>query len=240
MYTYAKVDHPSVVIEKEVSQYEVNVGQQFTWYVSVTNNGDIDLKNVVVSDKAPEGTEFISSATIEGVNIDVNAKAFKATIANLKVGQKVTFSIQAKLTTYKNADIVNTACVNAPEVNPSQPTKEDDCDDAKIKPVEKCSVPGKENLDKNDPNCKEMCTIKGKENLAKNDPNCKDQNCIEVNGKMVSTVGKDGCENPESPTKTATPNATPSTGLEAVTAVGATLSLSAAAYAGTIHLRKRR
>ena len=235
-----KVDHPSVVIEKEVSQYEVNVGQQFTWYVSVTNNGDIDLKNVVVNDEAPEGTEFISSATIEGVNIDVNAKAFKATIANLKVGQKVTFSIQAKLTTYKNADIVNTACVNAPEVNPSQPTKEDDCDDAKIKPVEKCSVPGKENLDKNDPNCKEMCTIKGKENLAKNDPNCKDQNCIEVNGKMVSTVGKDGCENPESPTKiNNTPATTPNTGLEIAASV-LTVGASAAAFSITKVISKRK
>jgi uncharacterized repeat protein (TIGR01451 family) len=214
-----KVDHPSVVIEKEVSKYEVNVGQEFNWYIKVTNNGDIDLKNVVVNDKAPEGTQFISSDSIEGVKIDVNAKSFMATIANLKVGQKVSFSIKAKLTTYKSGDVVNTACVNAPEVNPNEPSKEDACDDAKIKPVEKCTVPGKENLDKNDSNCKEMCTIKGKENLAKNDAGCKDVEPII--------------------TKAVTPSATPNTGIEAMTAIGATISLSAAAYVGTIRFRKR-
>jgi uncharacterized repeat protein (TIGR01451 family) len=233
------VKNPSVIIEKEVSKYEVNVGEEFTWYISVTNNGDVDLKDVVVSDEAPANTEFISSAAVDGITVDVNAKEFKATIAELKVGQKVTFGVQAKLTGYQNSDIVNTACVNAPEVNPNEPNKEDDCDDAKIKPVEKCTIPGKEDLDKNDSNCKEMCTIDGKENLAKDDANCKDENCIEINGKVVSTVGKDGCEETETPTKIATPNATPNTGLEAVAATGATISLSAAAYAGTIHLRKR-
>ncbi|MFZ1522995.1 MAG: hypothetical protein WAS94_03165, partial [Candidatus Saccharimonadales bacterium] len=104
----------------------------------------------------------------------------------------------------------------------------------------KCSVPGKENLDKNDPNCKEMCTIKGKENLAKNDPNCKDQNCIEVNGKMVSTVGKDGCENPESPTKiNNTPATTPNTGLEIAASV-LTVGASAAAFSITKVISKRK
>jgi uncharacterized repeat protein (TIGR01451 family) len=233
------VKNPSVIIEKEVSKYEVNVGEEFTWYISVTNNGDVDLKDVVVSDEAPVNTEFLSSAAVDGITVDVNAKEFKATIAELKVGQKVTFGVQAKLTSYQNSDIVNTACVNAPEVNPNEPGQEDDCDDAKIKPVEKCTIPGKEDLDKNDSNCKEMCTIDGKENLAKDNADCKDENCIEVNGKVVSTVGKDGCEETEAPTKIATPNATPNTGLEAVAAI-ATVGASAGAFSITKRVQRKR
>ncbi len=49
--------------------------------------------------------------------------------------------------------------------------------DPNCKVDEKCVVPGKENLPKNDPACKkdeEKCTIAGKTHLPKNDPNCKE------------------------------------------------------------------
>ena len=45
-------------------------------------------------------------------------------------------------------------------------------DDPNCKNDDKCAVPGKESLKPNDPNCFEPCEIKGKENLKKNDPNC--------------------------------------------------------------------
>ena len=233
------VKHPSVIIEKEVSDYQVTVGGQFTWFITATNNGDVDLKNVVVSDQAPANTEFLRAAELAGTTIQMDSKNFKATISELKVGQKVTFAITAKLVNYQGSDITNTACVNAPEVNPTKSSEDDDCDDAKIKPVkEKCTVPGMENKDKDDPTCKPKCTVKGKEDLYADDKNCKDSNCIEVGGKIISTKGKEGCEN-NVVTKVNTPNVSPATGLNGIVASGLTISLSAAAYMGTLHLSKK-
>ncbi len=232
------VKHPSVIIEKEVSNYQVTVGGQFTWFITVTNNGDVDLKNVVVNDQAPANTEFLKAAELTGTTIQMDSKNFKATISELKVGQKITFAITAKLVNYQNSDITNTACVNAPEVNPSQPSKDDDCDDAKVKPVkEKCTVPGMENKDKDDPSCKPKCTVPGKENLYADDKNCKDPDCIEVNGKIVSTKGKEGCENP---TAITAPSATPNTGIQTLAASASTLGLSAAAFMATSRFQKRK
>jgi uncharacterized repeat protein (TIGR01451 family) len=232
------VKNPSVIIDKEVSDYQVTVGGQFTWFVTVTNNGDVDLKNVVVSDEAPANTEFLKAAELAGTTIQIDSKSFKATISELKVGQKVTFAITAKLVNYQGSDITNTACVNAPEVNPSDPNKDDDCDEAKIKPVkEKCTVPGMENKDKDDPTCKPKCSVKGKENLYADDKNCKDPDCIEVGGKTISTRGKGGCENP---TAITSPSVTPNTGMQIIAASASTLGLSAAAFMATSRFQKRK
>jgi uncharacterized repeat protein (TIGR01451 family) len=232
------VKHPSVIIEKEVSDYQVTIGGQFTWFITATNNGDVDLKNVVVSDEAPANTEFLRAAELAGTTIEMDSRNFKATISELKVGEKVTFAITAKLVNYQSSDITNTACVNAPEVNPTKPSEDDDCDDAKIKPVkEKCTVPGMENKDKDDPTCKPKCTVKGKEDLYADDKNCKDSNCIEVGGKIISTKGKEGCENP---TAITAPSATPNTGMQALAASASTLGLSAAAFMATSRFQKRK
>ena len=232
------VKNPSVIIDKEVSDYQVTVGGQFTWFVTVTNNGDVDLKNVVVSDQAPANTEFLKAAELAGTTIQIDSKSFKATISELKVGQKVTFAITAKLVNYQSSDITNTACVNAPEVNPTKPSEDDDCDDAKIKPVkEKCTVPGMENKGKDDPTCKPKCSVKGKENLYADDKNCKDPDCIEVGGKIISTKGKGGCENP---TAITAPSVTPNTGMQIIAASASTLGLSAAAFMATSRFQKRK
>ena len=237
------VKHPSIDIEKEVSKYNLLVGEQFTWYITVTNNGDTDLTNVKVSDSAPSHIEFISSPNIDGATIKVTTQQFDAVIASLKVGQKITFSLSAKLIAYNDGkEITNTACVNAPEVNPNDPNKTDDCDDAKVKPTkEKCDIPGMENKNKDDPTCKEMCSVKGKQNLYKDDKNCKDDSCVEVNGKVTLTNGKGECIK-EPVTNSSNINGigdTPSTGLNGLASLGLTLSLGAIAFMGTVHVRNK-
>ena len=77
----------------------------------------------------------------------------QAVIASLKVGESKSFNINARVTKYVPTQIINTACVNAPEVNPENPNENDDCDDAPVTPVEFCPIPGKENLPKNDAKC---------------------------------------------------------------------------------------
>ncbi|HRV76106.1 MAG: DUF11 domain-containing protein [Candidatus Nomurabacteria bacterium] len=153
-----KVNKPGVDIEKDVSKSEVQVGEEFTWFLAVTNTGNVDLKNVKVTDPAPANIDFISAPAVTGTKITVGARNFEAVIENLKVGQVVNFEIKAKVTAQVTGQIVNTACVDAPDVKDQGDNPEvDDCDDAEVKvpPVpEKCPIPGFEDLDKDSDLCK--------------------------------------------------------------------------------------
>lgn len=122
--------NPKVDITKMVDgvdQKQVEVGKPFTYQLIVKNTGDVDLKSVVVTDEAPAGVEFLStdSGTITNNKLDY-------VIPELKVGESKGINIQAKVTAYREGMIVNTACVNAPEVNPGNPTQNDDCDTATV------------------------------------------------------------------------------------------------------------
>lgn len=128
-----------VVIDKKVNGKEhdtVQVNAPFIYTLVVTNKGDVDLKDVVVSDNAPEGIVFLKA---DKGTVSANGKKWSMTIANLGHGDSVTIKLTAKATKeLKNTK--NTACVNAPvtEENP------DDCDDATVetpetpKPVYTC------------------------------------------------------------------------------------------------------
>lgn len=121
---------PAVTIDKKVDGVEtkeVAVGQNFTYQLVVKNTGEVDLTNVVVTDKAPAGVTLVSAdkGSVSGNN-------WTYTLPSLKVGQSATVNITAKVAAYVEGSLVNTACVNAPEVNPSEPTKDDDCDDATV------------------------------------------------------------------------------------------------------------
>ena len=136
---------PGVSITKTVDNVkdkEVQVNKNFEYQLVVKNTGDQDLTNVKVSDKAPAGVTLLSAdkGTV------ANGNAWNYTIPSLKVGQSMTFKLQAIVKTYIDGKLVNTACVNAQEVNPSEPSKEDGCDTATIHvpkppvPVEKVTV----------------------------------------------------------------------------------------------------
>lgn len=60
--------------------------------------------------------------------------------------------------------------------------------------VEKCTIPGKENLNKDDANCKvDMCEVPGKTNLPKDDKNCKVDMCT-VEGKTNLPANDANCK----------------------------------------------
>jgi uncharacterized repeat protein (TIGR01451 family) len=121
--------NPKVDIEKSVNKTVVDVNGKFIYTLGVTNTGDVILADVKVTDAAPEGIEFISANTPDGTSVSVDPSNFEAVIASLNVGQKVTFEIQSKVTKEMPGVIVNTACVDAPQV-PGEP---DNCDNAEIK-----------------------------------------------------------------------------------------------------------
>jgi len=129
-FSIAAPASPGVTINKKVDgveQKEVAVNQDFTYQIVVTNNGEVELKNAVVNDPAPAGVTMLSASAG-----NVAGNKWSHTIPSLKVGESISFTIRARVAQYVTGNLVNTACVNAVEVNPGQPTNNDDCDDATV------------------------------------------------------------------------------------------------------------
>ncbi len=122
--------NPNIVITKTVDgqkSEQVAVGQVFTYQLVVTNKGEVVLNNAVVTDPAPQGVTLLSA---DQGTIANNAWTF--TIPSLAVGESATFNLTGKVADYVPGSLVNTACVNAPEVNPENPTVSDSCDTATV------------------------------------------------------------------------------------------------------------
>lgn len=157
-FTIAAPMTPAVDIDKKVDGVEtksVNVEQEFTYQVVVTNTGEANLKNTVVSDPAPNGVTLLSASAGS-----IKSNAWQHTIPALKVGESVSFTVRAKVKSYVAGNLVNTACVNAAEVNSGQPTAADDCDDATVtvtEPIVPCAG--------NNPDCVQVTESKTGTNL---------------------------------------------------------------------------
>ncbi len=97
----------------------VYAGQQITYTIKVTNNGDKDLKNIEITDKIPEQTTFVSSdnaqngVTIEEDNTVIGIKWIITIPAKESVEVKFTVKVNENAT----GTILNTAIVNGKESN---------------------------------------------------------------------------------------------------------------------------
>ena len=125
-FTIDREKVPGISIIKKVDgqdHKEVAVGQTFTYQITVTNKGETDLKNVKVTDPAPQHVQFLTAD--KGTIAD---NSWSHTISSLKVGESANFAITAKVLKEVEGRIKNTACVDAPAV----PGAPDDCDDATV------------------------------------------------------------------------------------------------------------
>ena len=137
-----KVKKPGVNITKKVDGVDhkvVEANVEFTYQIRVSNSGETDLKNVVVTDEVEPGVEFISAS-----HGSINSRTWTYIIPELKINEHMDFTIKAKVPEYKAGTIKNTVCVDAPSV----PGNPDDCDDATVevpKPGEEtvCLLEGK-------------------------------------------------------------------------------------------------
>ncbi len=125
-FTVKEASNPGVTITKTVNGKEheiVELNQPFTYQLKVTNTGNVALKNVTVSDKAPAGVQFVSAqpGSIAG-------NTWSYTIPSLAVNQSILVAIQAKVVKAMPKTIVNTACVDATET----PASPDACDTATV------------------------------------------------------------------------------------------------------------
>jgi uncharacterized repeat protein (TIGR01451 family) len=118
---------PAIMIEKDVDgvkEKQVDVGQEFTYHVKVSNTGNVDLKNVQVTDTPPAGVTLVRA---DLGTIDIANNTWSFTAPNLLAEDSVTFTITAKVLNFMSGSLVNKACVNAPSA-PNQPM----CDTATV------------------------------------------------------------------------------------------------------------
>lgn len=127
------IAQPGISIKKTVNgqkHQDVEINQQFSYEITVSNTGKTTLSNAAVSDPAPTNVSMISSSKGE-----IKDNKWTYTIYKLLPGQSERFSIKAKVTSTDaaNTRINNTACVDTPTI----PGGPDDCDNATVQPPAK-------------------------------------------------------------------------------------------------------
>ena len=127
-------EKPSILIKKTVNNQKnakIEANTDFNYEITVSNNGNIDLKDVVVTDRAPANITFVSADSGE---IKDNTLTLK--IKSLKVGESKTITIKSQATA-TGMTAVNTACVDTPTI----PGDNDGCDSAKVEIPKKQTPP---------------------------------------------------------------------------------------------------
>ena len=127
-------EKPSILIKKTVNNQKntkIEANTDFNYEITVSNNGNVDLKDVVVTDRAPANITFVSADSGE---IKDNTLTLK--INSLKVGESKTITIKSQATA-TGITAINTACVDTPTI----PGENDGCDSAKVEVPKKQTPP---------------------------------------------------------------------------------------------------
>ncbi|RKW00102.1 MAG: DUF11 domain-containing protein, partial [Candidatus Saccharimonas sp.] len=118
-------EKPSILIKKTVNNQKnakIEANTDFNYEITVSNNGNVDLKDVVVTDRAPANITFVSAD-----NGEIKDNTLTLKINSLKVGESKTITIKSQATA-TGITTVNTACVDTPTI----PGDNDGCDSAKV------------------------------------------------------------------------------------------------------------
>ena len=127
-------EKPSILIKKTVNNQKntkVEANTDFNYEITVSNNGNVDLKDVVVTDRAPANITFVSAD-----NGEIKDNTLTLKISSLKVGESKTITIKSQATS-TGITTVNTACVDTPTI----PGDNDGCDSAKVEVPKKQTPP---------------------------------------------------------------------------------------------------
>ena len=215
-------------------------GETVTYTLTFKNTGNQALTNVVVKDMLPSGVTYIAgSTTVDGAKTaDGVTTSNGLNIGTVAAGKTVVIKFQAKMPGKDALACGDNKFVNKSSAVTKEKQTEDRTDNNEATtnvnkdcpPVkEKCKVPGKEHLDKDDPACKPdekpKCDIPGKEHLDKNDPNC----------VIVTNVTPPPAE---PPSKGYTPEYIVATG--PVQTIAGIIAAGALTFGGVAYLRSRR
>ena len=215
-------NYPDFSVSKQVSKnganawvedYKAKAGEKVDFKINYKNTGTVNQDKVVVQDILPSGLKLVKGTTRISTPSDPAGKllnddivAAGIGIGNYSVGGSATITFTAEVDADKMACGVN-KITNIAKVVTQNGVKQDDATvtvqkDCTPKQVEEfCKVPGKGNLKKDDPNCRENCTVPGKEHLAANDPACgekckipglehlnaNDPNCAQIPSELPQT-----------------------------------------------------
>ena len=127
-------EKPSILIKKTVNNQKnakIEANTDFNYEITVSNNGNVDLKDVVVTDRAPANITFVSAD-----NGEIKDNTLTLKINSLKVGESRTITIKSQATA-TGITTVNTACVDTPTI----PGDNDGCDSAKVEVPKKQTPP---------------------------------------------------------------------------------------------------
>lgn len=175
-------------------------GDTIEYMLSYDNNGEVEHTDVNVRDILPSGITYVKNSTFlkngsypNGNNVANNDIAVRGvSIGGYKPGANAFIKITAKVADENNlkcglnilTNVVRISTPNGAKENTATVTVNRNC--TPIEQKEFCQIPGKGNLKKNDPNCKEggieKCKIPGLEHL-----NANDKNCVRVPGELPQT-----------------------------------------------------
>ena len=127
-------EKPSILIKKTVNNQKnakIEANTDFNYEITVSNNGNVDLKDVVVTDRAPANITFVSAD-----NGEIKDNTLTLKINSLKVSESRTITIKSQATA-TGITTVNTACVDTPTI----PGDNDGCDSAKVEVPKKQTPP---------------------------------------------------------------------------------------------------
>lgn len=118
-------EEPAVEVTKTVGGVEtkrVALNTNFTYTITVKNTGNVDLKEVTLTDTPDDSITLVSAE--DGTITD---NTWEYTLETLAVGKSETFKLTAKVTEYVSGNLKNTVCVATPTIPDEDPA---DCDDA--------------------------------------------------------------------------------------------------------------
>ena len=127
-------EKPSIIIKKTVNNQKnakIEAETDFNYEITVSNNGNVNLKDVVVTDRAPANITFISAD-----NGEIKDNILTMKINSLEVGESKTVVIKSRATA-TGMSAINTACVDTPTI----PGDKDSCDSAKVEVPKKQTPP---------------------------------------------------------------------------------------------------
>lgn len=127
-------EKPSIIIKKTVNNQKnttIEAETDFNYEITVSNNGNVNLKDVVVTDRAPANITFVSAD-----NGEIKDNVLTMKINSLEVGESKTVVIKSRATA-TGMSTINTACVDTPTI----PGDNDGCDSAKVEVPKKQTPP---------------------------------------------------------------------------------------------------